>query len=350
MAIIESLKPVSELGFGQYFCPLYVQSSYENGSWSEPELLPYRGISLDPAAKVFHYGQEIFEGMKIFRHPNGTTKLFRPRANIARMARSAEILAMPSFPEELFLKSIYLLAARTKSFVPPEPGALYLRPTMIGTSPTLGVSPSKDYLFYILASPVGGYFANSGDEGSPAVVSLWVALDHVRAVRGGLGEAKTGANYAASLLAVSEAKKRGFGNVLFLDAIKREFLEELSGMNIFIVEDGILKTPRLGDTILRGITRDSILKLAQNEKIPTEECDISIHKVVEGLNSGRVTEVFACGTGASLTSVGELGWKDEKILVGNGKAGKISTRLFKLLCGVQFGLIPSPIEGWLEDC
>lgn len=349
MTIIKSLVPVSELGFGQYFCPHYVRAFCRNGQWEKPELLPYGGLDLDPAAKVLHYGQEIFEGLKVYKGPQGQHQFFRPQENFRRLERSAQILSMATVPEDIYRFSLQSLAKKCADLVPAEPGSLYLRPTLIGISPTLGVAPAKDYLYFLLASPVGGYFGSTGASGQPATVNVWISDAHVRAVRGGLGAAKAGANYAASLRAVAEAKSRGFSNVLFLDAIERKYLEELSGMNIFVVDKGVLKTPELGDTILAGITRDSILQLAAFEKIPVQEAKISVQELLRGLADGSVTEVFACGTGASITAVGELGWQNEKIAVGNKGAGPLTTRLFQKLCAIQFGREKSPLAGWIEE-
>lgn len=336
MTVIKSLSQVRELGFGQYFCPTMAVARGNAKGWSELRFQPTENFSLHPAAKVLHYGQEIFEGLKAFRRQDGSTTLFRPRENVRRMSRSAEIMAMPSFPEAAFLDGVVGLTRELLSFVPTEPGSLYLRPTMVGVSPTLGVAPSQDYLFYILASPVGGYFGDVRSD-MPATVAVWVDPVHVRAVRGGLGSAKTGANYAASLRAVNEAKKRGFHNVLFLDAIERKYLEELSGMNVFVVEDGVLRTPPLGDTILAGITRDSLLRIAAALKIPASEEAIEIHDLIAKLEKGAPIEVFACGTGASVTGIRELGWEDRRVLVGDGRPGPVTTRLYRELLNLQYG-------------
>ncbi len=349
MTILEKLKPVSELGFGQYFCPQYYRVFYRNGQWEKGEILPYRGLDLDPGAKVLHYGQEIFEGLKAYKSALGKNLLFRPDANWERLNRSAQILSMPDLPRDIFMESVQSLTRACRDFVPESPGTLYLRPTLIGISPTLGVAPSKDYLYFVIASPVGGYFGSTGDSGKPAAVSLWVTHEHVRAVRGGLGAAKAGANYAASLRAVGEAKKRGFANVLFLDALERKYLEELSGMNIFIVEKGVLKTPLLGDTILAGITRDSILKIAQAEQIPLQECQISIEQLLRGIKNGDVTEVFACGTGAAITAITEIGWHDEKYSVANKEVGPLSCRLYQKLSNIQFGKEKAPLSSGAPD-
>ncbi|MBS1984042.1 MAG: branched-chain amino acid aminotransferase [Bdellovibrionales bacterium] len=349
MNIVQKLPPLGELGFGKYFAPWMIVSHYRDGHWTSWNLTTTEDFHISPADKVLHYAQEIFEGLKVFKLNDGSAALFRPEKNIRRMARSSEILAMPAYPEADFLDGMIALSRKCKDLVPNEPGALYLRPTMIATSTTLGVAPSQEYSFFILASPVGGYFGDTQSD-KPAGVSVLVSQDHVRAVRGGLGEAKTGANYAASLRAVSEAKKQKYDNVLFLDAIDRCKLEELSGMNVFVVDGGVLKTPKLGDTILRGITRETLLHLAKLENIPTEETDIDVHELIAGLGRGTITEIFACGTGASVTAITELGWKGERLPVAGKRVGDISTRLYRRLLGIQTGRLPAPEANWLVRC
>lgn len=346
MVRIDSIKGIRDFGFGQYFCPWMIESHYKNGQWSEPQLKAYENFSIDPAAKVFHYGQEIFEGLKVYAQTAGNLALFRPDANIKRMQKSAEILAMPTFPADKFHGAILELARRCADFVPTEPGALYLRPTMIGTTPTLGVASSTEYTFYVLASPVGGYFKDT-DANTPAAVSVWITDEHIRAVHGGLGSAKTGANYAASLRAVGESKKRGFSNVLFLDAVKRKYFEELSGMNVFIVENGVLKTPPISDTILDGITRDSLLKIARTENIEYVESAPHVDEVIAGIQKGSVTEIFACGTGAVVGAITEIGYQQGRYTVGSGVAGPMTTTLYRKLLGIQFGRLPAPHPEWI---
>lgn len=346
--IIDELPAAGDLGFGKYFASEMVHARYANGRWEPWSIKPASSFTLPPTSKVLHYAQEIFEGLKAFRLENGQTALFRPLENVRRMARSSEIMAMPVYPEADYLASMRELVRRCSKLVPALPGALYLRPTMIAIDSTLGVAPALEYDFFILASPVGGYFGSTKSD-KPATVKVLATDAFVRAAPRGVGAAKTGANYAASLRAVSEAKKKGFDNVLFLDAIQHENLEELSGMNVFVVEDGTLKTPRLGDTILAGITRDSILKLAAKRGLKTLETDISIHHLIEGFKSGRVSEMFACGTGASITAIGGMGWKGETVKIGGGDPGPVTTALYQELLAVQAGTKPSD-DGWLVTC
>lgn len=349
MNIISALLPTGDLGFGLYFAPEMVLARYSNGSWSKPEIQKTANLNLHPAAKALHYAQEIFEGLKAF-HVNSRICLFRPKENIRRMSRSAEIMAMPPFPEEAFLESTKELVRRCAHLVPQEPGALYLRPTMIATSAQLGVAPSQDYLFYILASPVGGYFGAVKSD-KPAGISVWVSDQHVRAAPGGVGAAKTGANYAASLRAVSDCKKKGFANVLFLDAIERRYIEELSGMNVFVVDRGVLKTPPLKDTILDGVTRKSLIQIAKTLEIPFSEEPIAVDQILQGIQNKTLSEIFACGTGASVTAITELGWKNDRIRVtSNAEAGPITTKLYQALINIQTGKRPAPASDWIIDC
>jgi len=346
MGIIQSLEGLSDLGFGQHFAPFMVRSDFKNSEWSPPEVVPYGSLGLDPAAKVFHYGQEIFEGMKIYRSSKGKHLLFRPDANIRRMKHSSEMLAMPEFPEKLFTQALRDLAAKVKAFVPERPGALYLRPTLLGVSTALGVAPAKEYVFFVLASPVGGYFG-AQDLERAACINCQITSEFVRAVRGGLGTAKAGANYAASLRAVELAKKKGFSNVLFLDALERKFLEELSGMNVFLVtKDKKVLTPPLGDTILAGITRDSLLQLAPKLGYVAEERKLTIEDLLEGLKTGAVTEAFACGTGATVSAITEFGWKDKNLAVGDKVAGPVTNHLYQQLCAIQFGEDRTTFPQW----
>lgn len=338
--------PTKELGFGQYFCELMVYSEYSNGKWSEPEFKSAESFSLSPAAKVLHYAQEIFEGLKAYRSSNGSIQLFRPDANIKRMTRSAELMAMPPFPESLFLEQMVKLVQKYEHMIPELPGSLYLRPTMIGTGTSLGVAASNSYAFYIMACPVGGYFGDVMPD-KPASVGVQVTQKYTRAAPGGIGSAKTGGNYAASLRAISEAKADGYSNVMFLDAIQKRFVEELGGMNVFAVyKSGNLVTPPLGDTILAGVTRDSVLKMAHHLGINALEAPIDIYELCEGLKNGDVLEVFACGTAASITSIKELGFEGQRIKVGSGDAGPTATKLFLELTQIQSGKKTPPIPEW----
>ena len=332
--VIQELPPLGELGFGQYYGPLMASSEFKGGQWAPLKIQQVDNLKLHPGSKVLHYAQEIFEGLKAFRTPKGIS-LFRAKDNIRRMSRSAEIMQMAPFPESAFFETLCELIKQSDKFVPENPGALYVRPTMIGTSAALGVAPATEFLFYILLSPVGGYFGSVKSD-VPAIIRCWISDCHVRAVRGGLGAAKTGANYAASLAGVVHSKKLGFDNVLFVDALERKFFEELSGMNIFVVDRGVLKTPPLGDTILAGITRDTILNIARSLGLKVQEGPIELQSTLQGIQSKSVTEAFACGTGAAITSISEFGYKNERFSLG-AEPGPISTQLYRELTAQQSG-------------
>jgi len=346
--IVQSLPQDKELGFGIYFAPEMIVAHYKNSQWQKSEIIPTQNFQLHPAAKVLHYAQEIFEGLKAFNR-KGEICLFRPHDNIRRMSISAEIMAMPPYPEEDFLESMKVLVRKSSHLVPSKPGALYLRPTMIGTSTALGVAPATEYLFFVLASPVGGYFGKvAGDK--PSGISIWVTSEYTRAAPGGLGVAKTGANYAASLRAVAQGKKAGYSNVLFLDSERRKYIEELSGMNVFVVHNGVLKTSPLKDTILDGVTRRTLIELAKNLKIPFEETQVSIDDLIAGTTTGAFSEMLACGTGASVTAISELGWKDQKISINQGKIGPVTQVLYENLLAIQNGDKEPLHKDWIIKC
>jgi branched-chain amino acid aminotransferase len=256
-------------------------------------------------------------------------------------------MAMPDFPEAEFMEMISKMAKQLDHLVPAKPGALYFRPTMIGTSESLGVATSEEFEFFVLASPAGGYFKDVSSD-KPVSVKIKVSDKYTRAAPGGTGSAKTGGNYAASLRAILEAKNEGFSNVLFLDAREKSNIEELGGMNFFVVDQGKLKTPPLGDTILAGITRDSILRLAKALDIPCSEEELSIYDVADKIKQGKITEAFACGTAATISSISQLGWKNETLNLGSSsEAGPVSTLLYKTLTDIQHGKSKAPESNWI---
>jgi branched-chain amino acid aminotransferase len=293
---------------------------------------------------VLHYAQEIFEGLKAYRLPDGGIGLFRPDANARRFQDSARRLAMPELPEELFLDSIRALVRADQDWMPTiEGGALYLRPFMFASEVFLGVKPSSEYLYMVIASSVGSYW-----KGEPKAISLWVSQTYTRAAPGGTGAAKCGGNYAASLVALAEATRQGCDQVLFLDAVERRWVEELGGMNIFFVfEDGTLRTPPLGGTILPGITRDSLITLARSQGLTVEEAPYSMDEWRADAASGRLREAFACGTAAVVTPIGEARGEGYAITVGTGGPGQITERLRTQLTAIQFGRAPDQ-HGWTE--
>lgn len=332
-------------GFGTAFTDHMVVADYDadKGGWHKAVLGPREPIALDPAAAVLHYAQEIFEGMKAYKHADGSLALFRPEANAARMNESARRMAMPELPEELFLESIRRLLAADRDWVPSIPGgALYLRPFIFASEAFLGVRPAKQYKFVVIASPAGNYFKS----GAPAI-KIWVSRDYVRAAPGGTGAAKTGGNYAASLVPNAEATARGCDQPVFLDAVERKWIEELGGMNLFFVfDDGSVATPPLTGTILAGITRDSLITLLREEGLTVREEPYSIDQWRDDATSGRLLETLACGTAAVVTPVGTVLDGDSEFTVGSGGPGQLATKIRDRLVGIQKGEIADS-HGWV---
>jgi branched-chain amino acid aminotransferase len=330
-------------GFGKYFTDHMVGATWTPGEgWHDGRIEPYGPIRLDPAAAVLHYAQEIFEGLKAYRHPDGSVWAFRPEANGERFNRSARRLALPELPVEDFLASLDLLVRTDLDWVPGGgENCLYLRPFMFAAESFLGVRPANDVRYLVIASPVGSYFS-----GGVKPVSIWLSTNYTRAAVGGTGAAKCGGNYASSLAAQVEASAHGCEQVCFLDAVERRWVEELGGMNLyFVFADGRLVTPELG-TILEGVTRSSILTLAKEQGLDVEERRISIDEWRDGVASGAISEVFACGTAAVITPVGRLVW-DGGELVTPQATGEVSMKLRNTLVDVQYGRAEDT-HGWLR--
>ena len=348
-------------GFGQYFSDHMVtidwtadvagqNAAFEAGEylkmvgeWAGARVEPYGPLSLSPAAAVLHYAQEIFEGLKAYRHDDGSIWTFRPHENAARMNRSAHRMAMPQLPEDTFVKALEELMARDGAWVPNGEGqSLYLRPFMIATEEFLGVRPARNFSFHVIASPAGNYF---GAELKP--VSIWVSRDFARAGDGGTGSAKFGGNYAASLAAQLQGASRGHDQVIFLDRSPDESLEELGGMNVFFVtKDKKLITPRLTGTILEGITRDSIMQLGAEQGLDVEERRITFNEWKDGVASGEIQEVFACGTAAVITPIGQVADREE-IHVTPSKDFPVANALRNRLIGIQTGA-QEDTHGWVH--
>jgi branched-chain amino acid aminotransferase len=342
-----SLKPhpdESKLGFGQFFTDHMFNMDYDpDDGWHNPRIEPYGPLALDPGTIFLHYGQSVYDGHKAYRTPSGGIQLFRPRDHIARLNRSARRMAVPLVDGDVVLDALKQLIALEKDWVPSSPGtALYIRPNIIATDCCLAVRVSNTYRFYTILSPVGPYFP----EGFKPV-SIWVSKDHVRASPGGLGEAKTPANYAASLLAGEQAHTMGYSQVLWLDGIEHRYPEEVGAMNICFVIDGELTTPPLLGTILPGITRDSVLALARSWNMPCSERRISLDEIIAANEQGRLTEVFGCGTAAVISPVGRLKVGDRDITVADGQVGPVASRLYKTLTDIQYGRAEDPF-GWME--
>ena len=333
----------SALGFGRIFTDHMFLMNYEAGKgWINPRIVPYGPFDMDPAAMVLHYGQAIFEGMKCYRREDGGLQLFRPKDNLARMTRSAQRMGMPALDEETALEGLKQLIRLDADWVPHRDGtSLYIRPTMISTDVGLGVHASKTYLFYIILSPVGAYYK----EGLKPV-SIYVEDAYVRAVRGGVGFTKCAGNYAASILAGTVAEEKGYSQVLWLDGVEQKYVEEVGSMNMMFAYGNKIVTPKLNGSILPGITRDSVLKLAAQLGYETEEGRLDVEQIFADAKSGKLTEAFGTGTAAVISPVGTLALRDEKTTVGDGRIGAISQKLYDTLTGIQYGRLPDE-NGWI---
>ena len=336
---------LADPGFGRYFTDhmVSIQWNAVNG-WHNAELIPYGPLSLDPAAMVFHYGQEIFEGLKAYHQPDGGIALFRPDANAKRFKASARRLALPELPEELFIESIKVLVNQDHEWVPTQAGeSLYLRPFLIADEVGLGVRPSNSARYLLIASPVGPFF-----KGGIKPVTVWISTEYVRAAPGGTGAAKCGGNYAASLVAQAQAAEKGCDQVVWLDAVERRWIEEMGGMNLYFVKgsgaSATVMTPALTGTLLPGVTRDSLLAVAQDLGYKTEEGKLSVDDWREGVASGEITEVFACGTAAVITPVGAV--KSAQGEWTHPAANPVTMQLRETLLGIQSGALADK-HGWM---
>ncbi|KOV80007.1 branched-chain amino acid aminotransferase [Nocardia sp. NRRL S-836] len=330
-------------GFGQHFTDhmVTIRWNREQG-WHDAEVGPYSTLALDPAAMVLHYGQAIFEGLKAYRQPDGSIASFRPEANAERFRASARRMAMPELPDELFLSSVRELLAVDGHWVPSaEEESLYLRPFMISTEKGLGVRPSSEYLYVLIASPAGSYFASG-----VRPVSVWLSTEYVRAAPGGTGAAKFAGNYAASLVAQAQAAEKGCDQVVWLDAVERRWVEEMGGMNLFFVFGDKVVTPELTGTLLPGITRSSLLRLASDLGLTVEERRVSTDEWEKANASGELTEVFACGTAAVITPVGHVKHAGGEFSIADGGTGSVTMKLRERLTGLQHGHV-TDTHGWM---
>jgi branched-chain amino acid aminotransferase len=332
-------------GFGRVFTDHMATVRYADGKgWYDARVEARQPIPLDPAAAVLHYAQEIFEGLKAYKTADGGVALFRPDANAARFAQSAQRMAMPALPAETFLRSLREIITIDREWIPQsDEGSLYLRPFAYASEVFLGVRPAMEYLYLVIASPVGAYFS-----GGVKPVSVWVSPDYTRAAPGGTGAAKCGGNYAASLSAQAEAIEHGCDQVVFLDAVERRYVDELGGMNVFFVlDDGSLVTPPLTGTILPGITRDSVIKLAGRAGRRVEERPVAIDEWRDGAATGRIREAFACGTAAVITPIGRVLSPEGEFTVADGGPGEVTMGLRKELVDIQRGRADDPF-GWVH--
>ena len=335
-------------GFARFPSDHMVLIDYSSANgWHHPRVVPYGPFSLDPATSALHYGQEIFEGMKAYRHDDGSVYCFRPAENAARFARSAKRMAMPELSEDLFLGAIEALLSLDARWVPAGPDAsLYLRPFMFATDPFLGVRPSDTYQFCLFAAPAGDYFANGFKP-----VTVWICEDYVRAVAGGTGEAKCAGNYAASLIAQAQAAAEGCDQVVWLDAVERKYVEEVGAMNLGFVygsgDDVTIVTPRLTGSLLPGVTRKSLIDVATDLGYKVEERMFSVDEWREGALDGSITEAFGCGTAAVITPVATAKSANGSWTMGDGGVGPVTARLRATLLGVQNGAL-ADAHGWLR--
>lgn len=341
--LCEKPKDESKLGFGKIFTDyLFVMFYSPEKGWFHPEILPFGPTKVLPSASVLHYGQALFEGTKCYRRKDGGLQLFRPTDNIARMNNGTKRLCMPHVDEEMALEGMKQLIRLDADWVPHSDGtSLYIRPYLVALDPVLGVHASKTYSFSIILSPVGSYYP----EGIKPV-SIYVEDEYVRAVRGGVGFTKCAGNYAASILAGELAAKKGFTQVLWLDGVHRKYVEEVGSMNIMFAYGKKIITPELNGSILPGITRDSILKLARQMGYEASEERISIDDVFADIKTGKLTEAFGTGTAAVVSPIGRFCYKGETITVGNGNIGQVTQSLYDQLTGIQFGRIPDK-NNWI---
>lgn len=336
--------PSDQLGFGKVFSDHMFLLDYDEGQgWHSPRIVPYGPIELMPCANVLHYAQEIFEGLKAYRTADGTVQLFRPTENIKRMNNSAARMCIPQLPEDLYLEALKKLVEVEASWVPSEYGtSLYLRPFVIATDAQLGVHAGHHYLFCIICSPSGSYYA----EGINPVKILIESRD-VRAVRGGTGFAKCGGNYAASMRAGQEAEKKGFSQVLWLDGVNMKYIEEVGAMNVMFKIDGKIVTPDIsGGTVLPGITRKSCIEVLRDWGYVVEERAISVDELIEAAENGHLEEAWGCGTAAVVSPMGVLSYKDKDHVINNNEIGPVTQRLYDELTGIQWGKV-ADTRGWI---
>jgi branched-chain amino acid aminotransferase len=333
------------LGFGKIFTDHMFVMDYTTGKgWHSPRIIPYGGLEANPSMIVFHYGQAIFEGMKAFKTEGDRVNVFRPYEYLNRFNRSAKHLCIPEMDVEQIHDALFQLLALEKDWVPSDPGtSLYIRPFVVADEPHLGVKVADSYRLCIILSPVGAYYSTGFNP-----VSIKVEDKYVRATKGGLGEAKTPANYAMSLAAQQEAYAEGFGQVLWLDAVHRKYIEEVGTMNILFKINGEIITPALNGSILGGITRKTVLELCRSWGLKVTERQISIEEVFDAHANGELEEVFGSGTAAVISPVGELSWKDQKIVINNNQTGEFAQKLFDYITGVQSGKIADEFS-WMEE-
>ncbi|MFH5183854.1 branched-chain amino acid aminotransferase [Paenibacillus sp. TAB 01] len=339
-------KPAADqLGFGKYFTDhMFIMDYSTEEGWHQPRIVPYQPIVLDPAAKVFHYGQTVFEGLKAYKTDDQRILLFRPHRNFQRLNQSNDRLSIPPIDEDLALEALQQLVLTDQDWIPSAEGtSLYVRPFVIATEAALGVTPSQHYQFIIILSPVGSYYK----EGIKPV-AIHVESEYVRAVAGGVGTAKTAGNYAAGLKAQELASGQGYAQVLWLDGVHHKYIEEVGSMNVFFKIGDTVVTPALNGSFLAGITRESVLQLLHHWNVPVEERQLSIDELVEAHRNGTLKEAFGTGTAAVISPIGELSWQGERLRIGEGQTGELSAKLYETVTGIQKGRLEDPLQ-WTKD-
>ena len=333
----------STLIFGKTFTDHMFLMDYTAGQgWHDGRIVPYGPFQLEPSAMVFHYAQEVFEGLKAYRNPQGGVQLFRPIENARRINSSCERMCIPQIPEETFVSAVEQLVELEADWVPDQKGtSLYIRPFIIATTPSLGVHAAHDYLFCIITCPVGSYYPEGINP-----VKIYIENEDVRAVRGGTGYTKCGGNYAASIRAGERAEEQGYSQVLWLDGVYRKYIEEVGAMNVLFKIDGRVVTPALEGSVLPGITRKSCLELLRDWGVPVEERRITAEELFDAAESGRLEEAWGSGTAAVVSPIGELAWGDRKVIVNGGAIGETTQKLYDTLTGIQWGTLPDP-HGWV---
>ena len=333
------------LGFGRIFSDhMFLMNYSSKEGWHDARIVPYGPLALDPSSMVFHYAQEVFEGMKTYKTKDGKVLLFRPDKNIARMNRSLDRLCMPAVPEDDFLQALLELIKVEKDWIPEgDDTSLYIRPFMIATDPFIGVKPSDTYLFAIILSPVGAYYPEGINP-----VKIFIETEYVRAVRGGLGFTKAGANYAASIKSQVKAHDLGYTQVLWLDGVERKYIDEVGTMNVFFKIDGKVVTPFLEGSVLPGVTRDSVINVLRDKGFTVEERRVSVDELCEAHKNGKLEEAFGTGTAAVISPVGEINYEGNKMIINDFKIGPTAQMLYNEITGIQTGKIPDRF-GWTVE-
>ncbi|KNY26718.1 branched-chain amino acid aminotransferase [Pseudobacteroides cellulosolvens] len=335
----------SNLGFGNYFTDhMFIMDYTEGKGWHDPRIVPYAPLEMDPATMVLHYGQAIFEGLKAYRAKDGRILLFRPHKNMERVNISNDRLCIPPIDVDFCIEALKELINIEKDWIPTEDGtSLYIRPFIISTDPFLGVRPSKTYKYIVILSPVGAYYPEGINP-----VKIYVESNYVRAVKGGIGYAKTPGNYASSLKAQMEAKKKGYTQVLWLDGVEKKYIEEVGTMNVFFKINGEVITPALEGSILAGITRDSTMELLKSWGVKVTERKITIQEIYDAHANGTLDEAFGTGTAAVISPIGELNWNDNKITINEGKIGELSSKIYTTITNIQNGDLEDTL-GWTTE-